>query len=69
MSKVTIAPIDGGYLVKREGRVHGTLPGAEAEAVRLTERYPDGPAFMILKVVGMVVEGAVAHGGKGVSRG
>ena len=47
--------IDGGYVVKRTpGRVHGTFASAGTEAARLTWQNPDGPAFMVLKVVGIV---------------
>lgn len=49
-------PFDGGYVVKRSpGRVHATFERAGAEAARLSEES-DGPSFMVLKVVGMVVE-------------
>lgn len=53
--------VDGGYVVKRSpGRVHATFERAGAEAARLSAEN-DGPAFMVLKVVGMVVDKAGAR--------
>lgn len=50
--------VDGGYVVKRSpGRIHATFERAGAEATRLSEEN-DGPDFVVLKVVGMVVEKA-----------
>lgn len=54
----TAVPFDGGYVVKRSpGRVHSTFERAGAEAARLSEEN-EGPCFMVLKVVGMVVDKA-----------
>ncbi|MGK6354712.1 hypothetical protein ACMGDH_05740 [Sphingomonas sp. DT-207] len=43
------------------GRVHATFESAGAEAVRLTEQMPESPAFMVLKVVGVVAARAEAR--------
>jgi len=52
-----VVPVDGGYVVKRTpGRVHASLDRAGAEAARLTEENPDGPAFTVLKIVGVVAD-------------
>src|SRR3546814_5477363 len=57
MNNLQAVPIDGGYVVKRTpGRVHGTFDKAAAEAVRLTAAN-DGPAFIVLKIVGVVIGG------------
>src|SRR3546814_5719143 len=57
MNDLQAVPIDGGYVVKRTpGRVHGTFDKAAAEAVRLTAAN-DGPAFIVLKIVGVVIGG------------
>lgn len=54
----TAVQFDGGYVVKRSpGRVHATFERAGAEASRLSEES-DGPDFVVLKVVGMVVDKA-----------
>lgn len=54
-------PIDGGFVVKRTpGRVHGTFESAGAEAARLTSENPDGPSFLVLKVVGVVIDAVTA---------
>lgn len=59
----SVVATEGGYVVKRTpGRVHGTFDSAGAEAVRLTEQEPAGPAFMVLKVVGVVTPNAEVRG-------
>lgn len=59
----SVVPFEGGFVVKRTpGRVHGTFEGAGAEAVRLTEQEPGANAFMVLKVVGVVVASAEGPG-------
>lgn len=53
--------VDGGYVVKRSpGRIHATFERAGAEATRLSEES-DGPDFVVLKVVGMVVDKAASR--------
>ena len=55
MSHLRAVSLEGGYVVKRTpGRVHGSFDSAAAEAVRLTEQN-EGPAFLVLKVVGAVI--------------
>lgn len=61
MSHMRAVSLEGGYVVKRTpGRVHASFDSAAAEAVRLTEQT-DGPAFLVLKVVGAVIADP-AHG-------
>ena len=61
--RTTAVPVEGGYVVKRTpGRVHATFESAGAEAVRLTEQENGGPAFMVLKVVGIVSGKVGSHG-------
>lgn len=64
MSKTpTAIPVEGGYVVKRTpGKVHATFDSAAAEAVRLTAEI-DGPAFSVLKVVGVVADIEVTANG------
>jgi hypothetical protein len=57
----TAVPFDGGYVVKRyPGRTHATFERAGAEAARLSEEN-EGPCFIVLKVVGMVVDKAAGQ--------
>lgn len=62
MSKSQCLPIEGGYVVKRTpGKVHGSFEKAAAEAVRITAANPDVPAYMVMKIVGVVSNRAEAQ--------